>query len=830
MMHGMLQRGSRPKPVVLHRGLPRVSAIHRRIDVRLFLAIVGLMLAMILPARPALADNLAFHPVEACAPATPSAQCPPARPGNWTWFSVEPAGIAAMPANWNLLVDLTRFSAIDVRVLHNGGVYEVRRGQFELSGNWSLGNNLRFVIPVAGHDVQAVQIGFRNMDSAHLMRRVRALDENGHNLHALRWTVQVTLVMGVLFAAFCYNIFLLSWLRTPFQRWYVVWLASGLAYLLVWTGVALNFVPFLAGPASVRTSYLLLGLLVVSGAAFFFALLEKDTVDQKLLEVGQVAGMMVAFTAVVAAFDMVFPADLGDRMLNLAIMIVTFTMVIAAVQAMQRNSRAIWFYIAGWGPALVILGLRITRNFGLMDQNDTIDSASFGAIGWESLLFSVAIADRFRQLRRDADAADAERDALMRVATTDPLTGLGNRALFQSLIDQPQRRDAGIDMIAVDIDFLKQTNDMAGHDAGDALIVAVAERLAAAAGPNATIARVGGDEFIILLEGPARNRLPAVRQMIALSSGVPLRHAGHNLTISMCAGHAAAAEGATLAQVFKQADLALYRAKAAGRGCWRSYDSGMADDADARSRLLGEARTGLSNGEFLVHYLPIQRLDGHVVGHEALLRWQHPRLGLLSPGDFAEVMRDAALLPSLQGLVLERALAEAARLRADNPRLVMSVNFVTGQLQGTAAAVAILDELSRHRLPPDALVVEVTEAVVMGGLGGALVECLECLRDAGVNVALDDFGTGHASLVQLRDVPCNIVKIDRGFVARMAESPGSQHVVRAIVDLAHSLGKQVVAEGVETELQRGLLGQMGCDLAQGWLFGQPLEPALSRAA
>ncbi len=827
-MVGMLHDSSIPKPARTGR-LP----LYVRRSWGLIVLAVGVLLALVAaPARAEIAQ-LPFAQDQACHNADCGAGVTAAPDnGRWTWFRVDPAGLVRMPADWNLVVDNVRFSAIEVRVTHRDGTSVVRRGQYDLAGNWTLGNNLRFKVPVAGRDISSVAIGYRDIDAPGLMRSVKAMDEPGHDAFVLRWSVQVTLVVGVLFSAFIYNMFLLTWLRTAFQRWYVVWLAGCMAYLLVWTGAILTLFPFMAGPASVRTFYLLLGLIVVSGAAFFFALIEKDKLPKRLVDFGQLAGMAVALAAVVAAFDTLFPAALGDRLLNGAMVTITLTLIVGSGYASLRGSRAIWYYLAGWLPVLAVMVLRIFRNMGLLPQDDAVDLAGFAAMGWESLLLSLAIADRFRQLRRDADAADAERDTLFRVATTDPLTGLGNRALFQNMLEQPMSHAAGIDVIAVDIDFLKQTNDMAGHDAGDALIVAVGERLTAAAGPDASIARVGGDEFVILLVGPARERLAAVRQMIALSSGAPLRHSGHTLTISMCAGHASSDDGRMpLARIFKQADLALYRAKAAGRGCWRSYDATMADEADARSRLLAEARVGLANGQFQPHYLKMVRNDGALVGHEVLLRWQHPRLGLLAPADFADVMRDAMLQPALQTLALHSALAQSALLRAGGEDLLMAVNFAGGQLQGTGAAVAILDQLAQHGLPPHSLVVEVAETVVMGGLGDALVEALECLRDAGVNVALDDFGTGHASLIQLRDVPANIVKIDAGFVARLADSAGSQQVVRATIDLAHSMGKQVVAEGVQDEAQRQLLVRMNCDLLQGALFGAPQQfPATQPAA
>lgn len=798
---------------------------------RLLMLVLSAMALWLLAAVPAQATQaqLPFQLLDC--EASPAA-CPAGDQSDWRWFAVDPAAAEGLPAGWNLLVDNTRFSRITVEVTHSGGVHREQHGQFDLARNWTLGNNLRFIVPVAGADVQAIRVGFRNMDAPLLMRSIKAMDEPGLDRFVLQWTVLIALVLGVLFCAFVYNVFLLTWLKTAFQRWYVVWVASALCYLLVWTGAMLNILPFLAGPASARTSFLLIGLLMVSGAAFFFALIEQGKLPQKLIDFGQLAGMTMAFTSVVAAFDMVFPAWFADRMLNLAMIGIVLSLLVGSGFALARGSRAILYYTVGWAPALVVLGMRIGRNFGLMPQDDVVDQAGFAALGWEALLLSLAIADRFRQLRRDADAAEAERETLLRVATSDPLTGLGNRAGFQRMLDAPVVRPGGIDVIAIDIDYLKQTNDMAGHDAGDALIKAVAERVSAAAGPRATIARIGGDEFVVQLEGEARARLPALRQMIALSSGAPLRHGGYDLTISICAGHAACEDGhVPLSAIVKQADLALYSAKAAGRGCWRSYDDSMANEAEARSRLIVEARAGISAGQFQLHYQPVLRLDGRVVGHEALLRWDHPRLGLLRPGDFADVMKEATVMPALQAWVLGEALRQTAALRAASGQdLSMAVNFVTSQLQGTAAAVMVLDELARHRLPPHALVVEVTESVVMGGLGGALIECLECLRDAGVQVSLDDFGTGFASLIHLRQVPANIVKIDRGFVADMVVSASSQQIVRALVDLAHSLGKQVVAEGVEQEAQRVLLQQMGCDFGQGWLFGHPEPEAQWRRA
>jgi hypothetical protein len=227
---------------------------------------VGLFFALwVAPAR---AENvqLAYRQVPTCQGNSCITPIAPGSgkdmPSKWTWFAVDPARLQRMPVGWNLVIDNVRFTAIEIRVVHEGGVAVIRRGQFQLSRNWTMGNNLRFQIPVAGPDVTAIQIGYRNMDGPGLLRTIKAMDAAGHESHVLRWTVQVALVLGMLFSAFVYNMFLLTWLRTGFQRWYVVWLAGSLGYLLVWSGAILNIFPFLAGPAAVRTFYLLLGLMV----------------------------------------------------------------------------------------------------------------------------------------------------------------------------------------------------------------------------------------------------------------------------------------------------------------------------------------------------------------------------------------------------------------------------------------------------------------------------------------------------------------------------------------------------------------------------------------
>ncbi|WP_310496582.1 EAL domain-containing protein [Sandarakinorhabdus sp.] len=716
-----------------------------------------------------------------------------------------------------------------IAIVHSGGTTVIIRRAGELGGNWAMGNLLRFSVPVAGKDVRAISINFQGLDSAGLLRCVEAMSPAELQSHNGRWTALVGVVFGILICALAYNAFLLTWSNTVFQRIYVGWVAASLVYLLVWTG-ALNAIwPGLAGPATVRIYYPAIGILGMCSLAFLQTLMEDGVVPRWLARTSLFVITALAVTSIAAGLDMLLPASATDLAFNL-VLIGHIVVALAILGfAFVRNSRSVWFYLVGWAPPLVVFGMRLLRNFGLLPQSGMVDMLTFGAFGWEAVLFSLAIADRFRQMRKQHEKADDERESLRSVAMTDALTGLANRAVFQQRLVGPDTDADGCDLIVFDVDYLKQTNDIAGHDAGDALIIDVARRLCDAAGPDALVARIGGDEFVVLLEGAARERLPLVHAVVASAETAPLRHAGFDLAVSICAGHAEV-RGASIPikRLYKHADLALYRAKSDGRGCWRTYDSALAEAADARTMLIEEARAAVRGGGFILHYQPVCLLsDRRIHSYEALLRWQHPRLGLIGPPDFPEVLREASLLPSLQLWVLRTALDRLVELRRVFGPISVSVNFVTSQLHGRTAAHAILSELASRDLPNDALTVEVTETVVMGGIGSAITECLSSLRLAGVRVALDDFGTGFASLVHLRDVPSDIIKIDRSFVTGLPDIAGSNEIVSAIISLAHNLGKQIVAEGVETESQRHCLLRMGCQSGQGFLLGHPIaEPEL----
>lgn len=785
-----------------------------------------LFLLLIVPGGAARAADapvqLQVRQLDCAADAHPCSQRGP----RWTWVEIgNPQALAGLPAGFELFVDQTRFGKIRIELAGASAPLVIERRGDDLESQWSLGQNLAFEIPIAGAQVRSIRIGFEDIDDISLMRAVKAMTKEGAAAHKQRWSALIALVTGILTCSLAYNIFLLTWLRTKFQRWYVLWVGSALTYMLLWTGGIFYVFPQLAGPSGIRMSLVAVGTVIASATAFFFDLIEPGKLPRWLIRIGRAAALTVFFCGLLAAADAYVGAWIGDRALNIAFIAATICIAIGLYVAIRRRSRTVWFYLAGWSPPLIIFGLRVARNFGLIPQSDLVDMLTFAALALEAVILSLAIADRFRELRRERDAADIERETLRRVASTDPLTGLSNRAAFQDWLSRLHGYPSA-DLVVVDVDHLKEANDLAGHDAGDALIVAAAQRLRAAVGDDARVARMGGDEFSIILVGEQRRRLPALLAAIAASADRPVEHLGRKLRLSMSAGHAEWIAGAdTPGGLYKKADLALYRTKAQGRGGWCSYAASMHDEVEASRRTVTEARHGVERREFELYFQPVVDMaSGDTVGHEALLRWNHPSRGRLLPMDFAAAFEDAGTAASIQaqvlGLALDRAVVDGMRV---------SVNFVGSQLQGEAGAAEILAALAARGLDSSKLVVEVTETVVLGRQDAPIIACLHRLRAAGVRVALDDFGTGYASLIHLRDFPADLLKIDRSFVAGLPGDEGSQKIVRAIVALAHGLGKLVVAEGIETEAQRDFLRGLGCDFGQGFLFGEP-KPAEHEAA
>ena len=421
-------------------------------------------------------------------------------------------------------------------------------------------------------------------------------------------------------------------------------------------------------------------------------------------------------------------------------------------------------------------------------------------------------------------------ERLLRAAFRDSLTGLPNRALFMDRLSQVVARrrrhpEACFAVLVLDVDRFKVVNDSLGHALGDQLLVAIARRLERCVRPADTVARLGGDEFTILLE-----EVTGVRGATRFADRIqtelvrPFRLAGQEvftaISIGVALGDGSADDARTL---LRNADLAMYQAKANGKARHEVFDHLMHARALDQLHLETDLRKGLERGEFRLHYQPLVRLsDRRLRSFEALVRWQHPERGLVPPGKFLDMAEETGLIVPLGSWVLRRACQVLARWRQDGGRdLSISVNLASRQLEQPDLVDEVADALETNGLPPSALVLEVTENVVMAQ-GDAATEVLRRLKELGVRLHMDDFGTGLASLAYLRRFPLDTLKIDRSFVSRMTEEAEDEEIVRTIVTLGQNLGLGVIAEGIETQEQLDRLRDLGCDLGQGYHLARPL--------
>jgi len=431
--------------------------------------------------------------------------------------------------------------------------------------------------------------------------------------------------------------------------------------------------------------------------------------------------------------------------------------------------------------------------------------------------------DHFVVQVRDSTESRLQAEMLTHRAMHDPLTGLANRTLLQevlqSVIEQPGAAGR-LAVMACDLDRFKAINDRLGHAAGDEVLVHVAGVLRAAAGGHGTVARLGGDEFVIVLQD-----LDSARTVVEVAAAVhgglrePLRFQRKRIAVRASIG-IAFADADTLANgapgLLAAADAALYRAKAAGRGRTEVYDPSMAASGVSTS-LHAELTDALTNGQLTLHYQPIVALsDERVMGHEALIRWQHPQRGMLLPDQFLGVAEEAGLGVQLGAWVVTEAVAYLARCK-DQTRWV-SINASGDQLGDGEFVARVLWEISRMRVAPGRLVVELTESSLIDS-GTRVRHELTQLRAAGVPILLDDFGTGISPLSYLRDLPVNGVKLDRSFTSGIPDDPAAAKVARALGSLARDLTMITIAEGIENVEQADFLYASGWRYGQGWLFG-----------
>ncbi len=418
------------------------------------------------------------------------------------------------------------------------------------------------------------------------------------------------------------------------------------------------------------------------------------------------------------------------------------------------------------------------------------------------------------------------------LASHDQLTGLANRGMYHDFqskaLSRALRHGRKLAVILIDLDHFKDVNDRLGHDAGDRLLKSVADRLTACVRMVDLVARLGGDEFAIVMEEISHAEDAAtIARKILDSLALPHRLAEHEVSIAASIG-IAVFTGAPLSldELNKQADLAMYQAKKEGRNTFRFFSPEIHASVAEQAGLERDLRKAISTDDFFVHYQPqVDVSSGRIIGVEALLRWQHPELGLVSPARFIPLAEEARSIVLLGDWVLRKVCKETEPFRISTgkgPPRTVSVNLSLVQFQQEHFVPAIEAMLESENFPADQLVLELTERTIMDKLDLS-ISALRAIRNLGVQIAIDNFGAGHSSLSYLRYLPVDAIKIDRSFIRYIGKDRTNDAILKAIICLGNNLGLRVIAEGVETTVQADFLRVNYCPLMQGYLFGQPMD-------
>ncbi|HVL76059.1 MAG TPA: EAL domain-containing protein [Noviherbaspirillum sp.] len=428
--------------------------------------------------------------------------------------------------------------------------------------------------------------------------------------------------------------------------------------------------------------------------------------------------------------------------------------------------------------------------------------------------------------RREAD------EMIWRQANFDALTDLPNRSMFRDRLEQAikkaHRADQQVALLFLDLDSFKEINDTLGHAVGDRVLQAVAQRLQRCVRDSDTVARLGGDEFTVIIgELAEKNSIERVAQQILHVLSDPFHIGGEQLYASASIGITFYPDdGTRVDELLKHADQAMYAAKAQGRNCYSYFTRAMQEAALTRKRLVTDLRRALAEGEFCLHYQPIVDLaTGAVHKAEALVRWNHPARGLVSPSEFIAVAEETGIIGEIGDWVFREAVRQACVWRAGiDPDFQISINVSPAQFLHGGRDSGWIRRLEEIGLPGAGVVLEITEGLLMDGRPETIATLLH-LRGYGIQIALDDFGTGYSSLAYLKKFRIDFIKIDQSFVRNLAPGSDDLALCEAMIVMAHKLGIRLVAEGVETEAQRGLLAANGCDHGQGYLFARPLPAA-----
>jgi diguanylate cyclase (GGDEF)-like protein len=444
-----------------------------------------------------------------------------------------------------------------------------------------------------------------------------------------------------------------------------------------------------------------------------------------------------------------------------------------------------------------------------------------------AIVIGMALAGRQMLAMRDVQQFASElasRETMLRdLAFTDPLTGLGNRRAFQHVLEQQAMGGPPSVLLSIDLDGFKNINDLRGHDVGDSVLVEVGRRIRTNLRPGDMAARLGGDEFAVLLSVHHEEAVAAANRLSAVLAK-PYAVAGAAVVLSASIGLAQCDGAADIADLMRNADLALRFAKQCGKNRVEGYDAAYAQWMRRRTTIEAELHGAIGRSELSVAYQPVVSLpSGRFVGAEALMRWHHPTLGTVSPAEFIPVAEESGQINGLGRWVLQEACRQLSRWLADGYDVWMSVNISVRELHHEEYVSRLAEILRAHHVPPAQIVLEVTEQSIAMDMV-ELAAQLAALRATGVRIALDDFGAGYSSLGQLRQLPVDVLKIDQSLVAEPA--PGPDGSVGPLVDVVARLGQQlgldVIAEGVVNVAQRAVVEASGCGFAQGELFGWPM--------
>jgi len=503
-------------------------------------------------------------------------------------------------------------------------------------------------------------------------------------------------------------------------------------------------------------------------------------------------------------------------------------------------NRSLWLVTAG---VVVVFALLYLMQFLVVRRAQGILEDQEGRIKAARDTLEIQVAARTDELKRTNTQLESEiserrqaQSKLNYLAYHDPLTGLANRRCFIERLDESllesARRNERLAVLFIDLDQFKQVNDSLGHGVGDELLVSVASRLSEHVRLIDMLARLGGDEFICLMEGlRSEDEVELLAREIIAAFEYPFKMGDHELYLTASVGISLSpGDGDSVLALMRNADTAMYRAKAMGRGNFHFYTPEMTRDAQARIQMENLLRRALDNGELSVHLQPqVETRSGRLVGAEALVRWNSPELGLVMPMRFIPLAEDSGLIVGLGNWVLRETCRQVMQWRAsgfDLPQV--AVNVSVKQLERPEFIDVLGQILDETGMEPSYLKLELTESVVMA-VGGDAFDLLERLRDLGISLSLDDFGTGYSSLSYLKMLPIQQLKIDRSFVEGIGKNPGDEAIIKTVMELARSLGFEVIAEGVETLEQSDFLSNLGCDQLQGYLHGRAVAPAEFRA-